>query len=71
MKRFNKKDQFNRPVKLTRGNEEYIFFNTLDAAKWLISNNFSRTKNETNVRRKVAYAIKDGTEYLGFSISEI
>ena len=71
VKRFDKKDQFHRPVKLVKGEEEHIFFNTLDAAKWLISNNYSRTKNETSVRRKVAYAIKDGTEYLGFSIFEI
>ena len=71
VKRFDKKDQFYRPVKLTKDDKEYTFFNTLDAAKWLISNNYSRTKNEVNVRRKVAYAIKDKTEYLGFSIFEI
>lgn len=71
VKRFNKKDQVRRPVKLVKGNEEYTFFNTLDAARWLILHNYSRTKNEVNVRRKVAYAIKDDTEYLGFSISEI
>lgn len=70
MKRFNKTEQNYRPIILKKDENLYEFRNTTEAAQWIIDNNYSRTKNVVNVRRKVAYAILYKELYLGFYIYE-
>lgn len=71
IKRYSQAEQkASENIILEKNNETFTFSNGKDAAAWLISNNYSKSKNIRNVRVYVmeyASGTKQGT-YLGFKI---
>ncbi len=62
-------NQYNRlkhAIIMIKNNEQYEFNSQMDAAKWLIKNNLTISKDPDNVCGSIGRAIKNNKKYLGY-----
>lgn len=68
VQRYTKYEQCAKTIFLEKENQVFQFESAETAAKWLIDNNYSTSKNLRNVRVMVLHAAHDNKQYLNFKI---
>ena len=68
VKRFTPAQQQSNPVVFKKGEVEYHFETTTDAAQWLMDNKITKMTNRTIVRQEITSRIRNNKKYFGFEV---